>query len=180
VSVARSHAALAVALLAALVAAITTACGSDDAAPARTGDTAAETGATETVPARPAFSLGEVVIETGGEPVHARVEIAETDEQRQFGLMFRHELERIGGMVFLFPEETTGGFWMKNTFIPLSIAFFDRRGRIVRILDMEPCPGDPCPVYDPGVPYHGALEVERGMFERWGIERGDRIRVVRR
>ena len=93
--------------------------------------------------------------------------------------MFRHDLERIGGMVFLFPEGTEGGFWMKNTFIPLSIAFFDERGRILRILDMEPCPGDPCPVYDPGVPYHGALEVERGMYERWGIERGDRIRVVR-
>jgi uncharacterized membrane protein (UPF0127 family) len=150
-------------------------CGSEEAPPAETGP---ETVA-ETQPERPAFALGEIVIQTGGEPVQARVEIAETDEQRQFGLMFRHELERIGGMVFLFPEKTEGGFWMKNTFIPLSIAFFDERGRILRILDMEPCPGDPCPVFDPGVPYHGALEVERGMFERWGIESGDRIRVVR-
>jgi uncharacterized membrane protein (UPF0127 family) len=182
VSAARSRTTFAAVLLAALLATGPAACGRDDAAPAEGRETSAETGATEpeTTPARPAFAVGEVVIQTEGEPVHARVEIAETDEQRQFGLMFRHELDGIGGMVFLFPEQTSGGFWMKNTFVPLSIAFFDERGRIVRILDMEPCPGDPCPVYDPGVPYHGALEVEQGMFERWGIERGDRIRVVRR
>ena len=155
-------------------------CASDDASSAETTATRTAAEETDTEPARPTFALGEVVVETGGEPVHARVEIAETDEQREFGLMFRNELDRIGGMVFLFPEKTEGGFWMKNTFIPLSIAFFDARGRIVRILDMEPCPGDPCPVYDPGVPYHGAFEVERGMFDRWGIERGDRIRLTRR
>ena len=170
---------LALALLAFLLLAAASGCGSDEPSPAETTARTAEM-ETEAEPARPAFALGEVVVETGGEPVHARVEIAETDEQRQFGLMFRRELERIGGMVFLFPEETEGGFWMKNTFIPLSIAFFDDDGRILRILDMEPCPGDPCAVYDPGVAYHGALEVERGMFERWGIERGDRIRVIRR
>jgi uncharacterized protein len=179
VTIARRHSTLALAVLTAFVVLAASGCGSDDAPSAETAATAAAETETVPKPERPAFTLGEVVVETGGEPVHARVEIAETDEQRQFGLMFRDELDGIGGMVFLFPEKTEGGFWMKNTFIPLSIAFFDARGRIVRILDMEPCPGDPCPVYDPGVPYHGALEVERGMFDRWGIERGDRIRVVR-
>ncbi len=171
---------LALAVLTCALAAGASACGSEETPPAETAPEATATEAEpEPEPQRPTFSRGEVVIETDGEPVHVRVEIAETDDQRQFGLMFVRELDEIGGMVFLFPEETEGGFWMKNTFLPLSIAFFDAGGRIVRILDMEPCPGDPCPVYDPGVPYRGALEVEQGMFERWGIERGDRIRVVR-
>jgi uncharacterized membrane protein (UPF0127 family) len=69
---------------------------------------------------------------------------------------------------------------MKNTLIPLSIAFWDARGRIVRILDMTPCRADPCRLYDPRVAYAGALEVNRGAFRRWGVERGDRIAVRRR
>ena len=66
---------------------------------------------------------------------------------------------------------------MKDTLIPLSIAFWDGRGRIVRILDMTPCRADPCPTYDPRVAYRGALEVNRGAFKRWGVQRGDRVRL---
>ena len=68
---------------------------------------------------------------------------------------------------------------MKNTLIPLSIAFYDRRGRIVRILDMTPCRADPCPVYDPRATYRYALEVNRGAFKRWKVHMGDRIVVHR-
>ena len=68
-----------------------------------------------------------------------------------------------------------GGFWMKNTLIPLSIAFFDRQGVILRILDMEPCRADPCPVYYPGVVYQGALEVNQGWFRRRGLAEGARV-----
>jgi uncharacterized membrane protein (UPF0127 family) len=106
------------------------------------------------------------------------VEIAETDEQHQLGLMNRTCLDEDQGMVFIFFEETSGGFWMKNTLIPLSIAFFDVEGKIVKILDMEPCEEEPCEIYDPGVPYMGALEVNEGSFDEWNIEEGDELQVL--
>ena len=89
--------------------------------------------------------------------------------------MFREALPADSGMVFVYPSDHTGGYWMKNTLIPLSIAFYDASGRIVRILDMKPCRADPCRVYDPGVAYRGALEVNQGAFRRWSVEEGDRI-----
>ena len=62
-------------------------------------------------------------------------------------------------MLFVFPETTTGGFWMKNTLVPLTIVFFDSSGRRVRKLSMTPCRKDPCPIYDPGRRYRFALEL---------------------
>lgn len=111
------------------------------------------------------------------ETILLTVEVADTEEQRQRGLMFRESLGADEGMVFLFFEPSTGGFWMKSTLIPLSIAFFDRNGVILSILDMDPCEKDPCKLYDPGVPYFGALEVNQSSFEEWGVEEGDRIRL---
>jgi uncharacterized membrane protein (UPF0127 family) len=81
-------------------------------------------------------------------------------------------------MVFVYAERHRGAFWMKDTRIPLSIAFYGADGGILRILDMQPCKRDPCPLYDPGVAYRGALEVNRGAFERWGISTGDRLRIT--
>lgn len=118
-----------------------------------------------------------VVIETQAGEQEVAVEVADTDPERQRGLMQRTSLAADAGMVFVFPSETAGGFWMKNTLIPLSIAFYDAERRIVRILDMEPCRRDPCPVYDPGVAYVGALEVNRGAFRRWNVSEGDRLRL---
>ena len=79
--------------------------------------------------------------------------------------MHREFLPDDAGMIFLFEEEIAGGFWMKNTLIPLSIAFVAGNGEIVRILDMEPCEADPCEIYDPGVTYSSALEVNQGVRE---------------
>jgi uncharacterized membrane protein (UPF0127 family) len=117
------------------------------------------------------------VIDTGDNEVTVEVEVADSPSERGRGLMFRESLPEDAGMIFLFegPQET--GFWMKNTLIPLSIAFYDEAGTIVRILDMEPCRADPCALYDPGVPYHGALEVNQGAFQRWDVEAGDTIRL---
>ena len=125
------------------------------------------------------FARGRAIIATNRGRVTFSVEIAETEKQRQRGLMFRKSLPAKAGMIFLFPSKTRGGFWMKNTLIPLSIAFYDGRGRILRILDMKPCRADPCPVYDPRVAYRGALEVNAGAFRRFGVRVGDRIRVER-
>jgi uncharacterized membrane protein (UPF0127 family) len=128
---------------------------------------------------RPDFPRGTVLIETDDGSKLLEVEVAETDEQRRYGLMFRESLDEDSGMVFIFFEPQTGGFWMKNTLIPLSIAYFDVDGEILRILDMKPCKKDPCPSYFPGIEYMGALEVNRGAFEEWGVEEGDVIHVRR-
>ena len=126
------------------------------------------------------FPRGRATIDTGERRVAITVELAVTSAQRGRGLMYRTRLAPDAGMAFLWTEPVRGSFWMKNTRIPLSVAFWDARGRIVRLLDMAPCRADPCPLYDPGVPYVGALEVNRGAFRRWGVERGDRIAVSRR
>ncbi len=115
-----------------------------------------------------------VLIQTErGEEVSVAVEIADTQAEREVGLMHREFLADDAGMIFLFEEEISGGFWMKNTLIPLSIAFADGNGEILRILDMEPCEADPCEIYDPGVSYESALEVNQGAFASWGVEEGD-------
>ncbi|HSL64883.1 MAG TPA: DUF192 domain-containing protein [Gaiellaceae bacterium] len=131
------------------------------------------------VAAPPTFERGTAVVRADRGPVLVRVEIAETPAQRQRGLMFRRSLAPNAGMVFLFPTEVRGPFWMKNTLVPLSIAFYGRDGRIRRILDMTPCRRDPCRLYGPGVAYRGALEVNRGAFRRWGVRVGDRVTVRR-
>lgn len=118
-----------------------------------------------------------VVIETDDGEKEITVEIADTNDERALGLMGRTSLPEDAGMIFVYPEPTEGGYWMKNTLIPLSIAFHDADGKILRILDMEPCRRDPCPVYDPGVRYAGALEVNQGAFERWGVQEGDRLEL---
>jgi uncharacterized protein len=91
--------------------------------------------------------------------------------------MGRTSLPENEGMLFTFPSSHTGAFWMKDTLIPLSVAFYSTDGRIVRILDMTPCKRDPCDLYDPGLAYRGALEVNLGAFRRWGISAGDRLRI---
>jgi uncharacterized membrane protein (UPF0127 family) len=119
------------------------------------------------------------VIETKGDEVTVHVEVADTQAERVRGLMGRRELPEDAGMVFVFPTDSTSAFWMKDTLIPLSIAFYDESGTIVRILDMEPCIRDPCVLYDPEASYRGALEVNRGAFERWGVREGDVLRLER-
>jgi hypothetical protein len=89
--------------------------------------------------------------------------------------MGRASLPEDGGMVFLFDDETRAAFWMKDTLIPLSILFWQGDGRVIDILDMSPCRADPCPVYRASAPYVGAIEMNRGAFERLGVEVGDTL-----
>ena len=115
-----------------------------------------------------------------GATLTLRVELARTAAARQQGLMNRRSLGAKAGMAFLYPESQRGGFWMKNTLIPLDIAFADARGRILRVLTMQPCRRDPCRIYDPNVAYRTALEVNAGSFRRWGVRAGDRLRIIHR
>lgn len=91
-----------------------------------------------------------------GSPI--RPELALTSAQRSVGLMHREKAPR-DGMLFVFPERTSGGFWMKNTLVPLKIVFFDSSGKRVRTMRMTPCREDPCAIYDPGRRYRFALEL---------------------
>jgi uncharacterized membrane protein (UPF0127 family) len=122
---------------------------------------------------------GTLRIETRAGAVAFSVELADSSEERRRGLMGRTSLPEDAGMVFLFDREHEGGLWMKDTLIPLSAAFLDGDGRVLRILDMEPCEADPCPVYDPGIGYVTAVEVNRGAFERLGVDVGDVARLER-
>lgn len=131
-------------------------------------------------PGSPEFARGRVLIDTGGDSVLIDVDVAETDEQRAFGLMHRETLPDDEGMLFVFFEDSVSAFTMRNTLIPLSIAFFDFDGEILKILDMEPCEAEPCPSYDPAVTYRGALEVNQGAFDEWGVEVGDMVNPLPR
>ena len=125
-----------------------------------------------------AIDRGTATITTkSGARVVLQVEIARTRAERQQGLMGRGSLAAKAGMVFVYPSNVTGGFWMKNTLIPLDIAFYNAPGRILRIITMAPCRRDPCRIYSPGVAYRAALEVNAGSFRRWNVRAGDRIAV---
>lgn len=101
------------------------------------------------------------------------VEVALTPAQITQGLKYRRKLPESQGMIFIFSQPTVVGFWMKDTLIPLSIAFIDREGRIIDILDMEPDDGKISHL--PSGPYLYALEMNRGWFERNNIRVGDRV-----
>jgi uncharacterized membrane protein (UPF0127 family) len=125
------------------------------------------------------FPHGTATIRTPSRTVQVRIQIAETPAQLRQGLMNRRRLARNSGMAFLWTGEVRGTFWMKDTSIPLSIAFWNRSGLIVRILDMAPCLRAPCKVYDPKVAFEGALEVNRGAFKRWGVRPGAHVTIRR-
>jgi uncharacterized protein len=128
----------------------------------------------------PAFSTAEVSISTqDGASVRLDVQVADDDAERELGLMDRTTVAPYDGMAFVWQRPVETSFWMKDTLIPLTVAFWDETGRIVSILDMPPCRADPCPTYDPGTPVLGALEVPQGDLERRGVALGDTVDLVR-
>jgi uncharacterized membrane protein (UPF0127 family) len=114
------------------------------------------------------------ITNSAGEEVPVRVEIADTDAERQTGLMGRTTLAGDAGMLFVFDQEQTLSFWMKDTLIPLSIAYIDAEGRIVDIQDMQPTDDIP-PQYVSAEPAQYALEVNQGFFEERGVSVGDMV-----
>lgn len=111
-------------------------------------------------------------------PVKVTLWVADTEAERERGLMGKPSLAPDRGMLFLFADKggpVTTQFWMKDTLVPLSIAFWNADGRIVAIRDMVPCTADPCAVYGAPVPYIGALEVNEGFFKAHGVVVGDRV-----
>ena len=134
-------------------------------------------------------SIGDEVDELGaalvtieaddGSSVQLAARVADDRAARRQGLMGVRELPDDVGMLFTWDGgEREGGFWMRDTLIPLDIAFVSADGRIEAVLSMVPCTSDPCPSYDPGSPYVAALEVPAGWFEANGVEQGDRLSWV--
>ena len=107
-----------------------------------------------------------------GERVVVRVEIANTEAARERGLMGRTALAEDAGMLFVFDREQPLAFWMKDTLIPLSIAYIDSNARIVDIQDMQALDETPHPSAEPA---KYALEVNQGFFRNRGIEVGNKV-----
>jgi len=106
--------------------------------------------------------------------INLGVAVARSREEKSQGLM---RVERLGedeGMIFVWDEPVSSGFWMKNTYIPLSIAFIDASLRIIDIQDMEP---ETLDAHNPPSPYLYAIEVNQGYFTGNGIEVGDSVRL---
>ena len=100
------------------------------------------------------------------------VEVARRPDERARGLMFRASLPPDHGMLFLFSDDEVQSFWMRNTKIPLSIAYADAHGKIVRIADLEPFDERPVTSIAPA---RYALEMNRGWFAAHGVAAGDVI-----
>lgn len=102
------------------------------------------------------------------------VEIADNDEKRAYGLMFRASLQKDHGMLFIFKNEERRSFWMKNTLIPLAIGFFDKNKKLVDIQEMVPAViGEKAPrSYTSRVSAMYALEMEQGWFDKNKIRLG--------
>lgn len=130
------------------------------------------------------FDSGAVSIETESDTFDLTVDIAESNEQRAYGMMERASLPEDAGIIFLYPQPQgpEGTFYMWRVLIPLDIAFIDEEGVIVGVKGMVPCGNlnpDVCPRYEAGVPYASALEVNRHFFERNAIGIGDRVVLQR-
>lgn len=131
----------------------------------------------------PGFGEVEVRIVEGpdGEPVVVCVLVADTAAQRARGLMEVTDLGGYDGMLFRFETDSDGGFWMKDTLLPLSIAYLDADGAVVSTADMDPCPpAEACPSYPADGRYRMALEVEQGGLDELGLteDGGARLEVT--
>lgn len=168
-----------------------TAAGSTAASPASSPSTVA--GSTAASPASSpsaapgilqpseSFAVDEIAFSDGEQRIRMPVLVADDAELRSVGLMNRADLPDDAGMLFVFEGPVSGGFWMKNTLLPLTIAFVGQDGTVQQLIDMDPCTADPCPRYEPERPYRYAVEANRGFFAThdispgWTLEVDDRL-----
>jgi uncharacterized membrane protein (UPF0127 family) len=117
-------------------------------------------------------ALSSVTLNVAGRAVLA--EVADEPHERKAGLMFRDTLAPNRGMLFVMPKPDRAAFWMKNTRLPLSVAYINPGGVIVEIHDLEPLDEKPVPSAFPNIAY--ALEMKQGWFAENGVLAGDRIK----
>lgn len=140
---------------------------------------------TATVPATTASSptVGQArlslaaatVANPDGQLINMQFELARTSQEQEVGLMGRTSLPDDTGMLFIFPNKVRLGFWMKNTLIPLSIAWIDEKGKVLEIQDME---AQSEQTHTPGQEYIWALEVPKGYFAKKGIKAGSIVKFT--
>ncbi|NNE12277.1 MAG: hypothetical protein HKN41_08550 [Ilumatobacter sp.] len=147
--------------------------------------TATGTAAMPTVPTVPpvipdGFATGTAVVtKADGETCEVCVWLATDADQRARGLMQVTDLGGPVGMAFVYPSPHTGTFWMKDTRLPLSIAYFSPEGDFVEAYDMEPCRlGDQCPKYRTPVDFLVAVEVPQGTLADLGLLPGSRFELL--
>ena len=106
------------------------------------------------------------------------IEIAQTIQERQQGLMFRTQLPADHGMLFIQPEAARAAFWMKNTYIPLDLLYFDSTGRLQEIhAAVPPCTVPTCPSYVSNGPIKYILEINAGSAQRLGLKPGAQLHL---
>jgi hypothetical protein len=126
----------------------------------------------------PIMGLAQMpVAELGAGMFRIEAEVAHTDQNRQLGLMNREAMPVQRGMVFVFPQHARHCMWMRNTLLPLSVAFLDGQGRILNIEDMQPQTEDS---HCAAAPARFALEMNQGWFRERGLKPGDAIRGIER
>jgi uncharacterized membrane protein (UPF0127 family) len=103
--------------------------------------------------------------------------VAATGDQRARGLMYVTDLGGPDGMLFRYDSPHSSAFWMKNTVMPLSIAFFDQGGAYLDAFDMAPCSADPCPLYPTPENFVNAIEVPQGTLDELAIAPGSVLAV---
>ena len=126
------------------------------------------------IPAADALETGQVTVGAAT----FQVEITKTAQERELGLMFRRELAKDAGMLF---EQPPGPalFWMKNTYIPLDLLYFDTEGRLSQIeAGVPPCTTPNCPIYrSKASAIRYILEINAGEAARRGIQPGDQLKL---
>lgn len=123
-----------------------------------------------------AFAFEQTQVTVG--PATFQVEVAKTASERAHGLMFRRELPPDQGMLFVQPPGPAV-FWMKNTYIPLDLLYFDAEGRLAQVVaEAPPCKTPSCPIYpSETTTIRYILEISAGEATRRGIQIGDRLQL---
>ncbi len=118
----------------------------------------------------------ELTIQTSKENIIISIELADSEQEREKGLMFRKSLEEKSGMLFVFDQEQVASFWMKNTLIPLDILFINNQKKIVAIeRNVPPCQKDSCPLYSASEKVKYLLELNSGFADMYNVQVGDSI-----
>lgn len=120
---------------------------------------------------KPQTGLLTMILKVGNQNV--RADIVNTEPTRQFGLMFRQKMAKDEGMLFIFPEIGYHAMWMRNTLIPLSVAYMDERGAIVSIHEMQPLSDA---AHQAAGPARYALEMNAKWFSTNKVKVGDIIK----
>lgn len=118
------------------------------------------------------FKQGALTIAQGAKRAVLQVEVADTPEARAQGLMSRQRLAENAGMLFLFDDQALWGFWMKNTLIPLAVAFIADDGTVVNVDEMKAQTLDP---HCSAKPVRFVLEMNTGWFTKHGVKAGSKL-----